>query len=156
MSAGRSASADVTAFAISAGVAFWFVSSRRALESATQAANSLDTRSRNTLSFVSKYSQRTRHVPVPGSRRRACSNTPAAWMHALTVGLSQMTPQGEHVAALVEQDPALAVFRLDLRTELEAALTVLFTPQMHTDHRNRFSGDSWHQLPSRSRRGSDG
>jgi AcrR family transcriptional regulator len=49
------------------------------------------------------------------------------WMHALTVGLCQMTPQGEHVAALVEQDPALAVFRLDLRTELEAALTALFT-----------------------------
>jgi AcrR family transcriptional regulator len=61
------------------------------------------------------------------------------WMHALTVGLSQMTPQGEHIAALVEQDPALAVFRLDLRTELEAALTVLFTPQMPTDHRHRFS-----------------
>ena len=29
-------------------------------------------------------------------------------MHALT-GPSQMTPQGAHVAALVEQDPALAV-----------------------------------------------
>ena len=61
------------------------------------------------------------------------------WMHALTVGLSQMTPQGAQVAALVEQDPALAVFRLDLRTELEAALTLLFTPQMPTEPRRRFS-----------------
>ena len=61
------------------------------------------------------------------------------WMHALTVGLSQMTPQGAQVAALVEQDPALAVFRLDLRTELEAALTLLFTPPMPTEPRRRFS-----------------
>jgi AcrR family transcriptional regulator len=61
------------------------------------------------------------------------------WMHALTVGLSQMTPQGAQVVALVEQDPALAVFRLDLRTELEAALTLLFTPQMPTEPRRRFS-----------------
>ena len=64
------------------------------------------------------------------------------WMHALTVRLRKLTPQGEHVAALVERDPALAVLRLDLRTEVEAAPTVLFTPEMPTD-RNPFFADSW-------------
>ena len=48
------------------------------------------------------------------------------WAHALIVGLSQMARPAPAVAAALEEDPALAPFRISLEGELEAALAALF------------------------------
>lgn len=49
------------------------------------------------------------------------------WMHATIVGLAQMTAISPTLREVLAQDDGLAVFRLEFRTELEAALTILFT-----------------------------
>jgi hypothetical protein len=49
------------------------------------------------------------------------------WMHALIVALAQMTTTSPALTELLAEDDTLAVFRLDFRAELEAALEVLFT-----------------------------
>jgi AcrR family transcriptional regulator len=48
------------------------------------------------------------------------------WSHAVVVGLSQMAQPAPAVAAALEEDPALAPFRISLAAELEAALATLF------------------------------
>jgi AcrR family transcriptional regulator len=48
------------------------------------------------------------------------------WMHALIVGLAQMTATSPTLTHLLAQDESLAIFRLDFRTELESALVTLF------------------------------
>ncbi len=48
------------------------------------------------------------------------------WMHAMTVGLAQMTAACPSLIEVLAQDDALAVFRLDFRQELEAGLATLF------------------------------
>ncbi len=49
------------------------------------------------------------------------------WMHATIVGLSQMTATSPTLSALLTEDDSLSLLRLDFRTELEAALTTIFT-----------------------------
>jgi AcrR family transcriptional regulator len=48
------------------------------------------------------------------------------WMHALIVGLAQMTATSPVLTELLEEEDTLAMFRLDFRTELESALVTLF------------------------------
>jgi AcrR family transcriptional regulator len=48
------------------------------------------------------------------------------WMHALIVGLAQMTATSPVLTEVLMKDDALAVFRLDFCTELESALVTLF------------------------------
>jgi len=47
------------------------------------------------------------------------------WMHAIIVGLSQMTATSPTLSALLVEDDSLTMFRLDFRTELQGALTTL-------------------------------
>jgi AcrR family transcriptional regulator len=49
------------------------------------------------------------------------------WMHATIVGLSQMTATSPTLRALMTEEDSLALLRLDFPTEVEAALTTLFT-----------------------------
>jgi AcrR family transcriptional regulator len=48
------------------------------------------------------------------------------WMHALIVGLAQMTATSPILTEVLAEDDTLAVFRLDFRAELESALLTLF------------------------------
>jgi AcrR family transcriptional regulator len=48
------------------------------------------------------------------------------WMHALIVGLAQMTPTTPMLTNVLAQDDEFAVFRLNFRAELESALATLF------------------------------
>lgn len=48
------------------------------------------------------------------------------WMHGLLVGLSQMANPSPVLADVLREDEALRVFRLDFRSEFEAALAALF------------------------------
>lgn len=48
------------------------------------------------------------------------------WMHALIVGLAQMTATSPTLKDILAEDDSLAVFRLDFRMELESALVTLF------------------------------
>jgi AcrR family transcriptional regulator len=48
------------------------------------------------------------------------------WMHAVIVGLAQMSSPSETLAELLKQDEALAMFRLDFQSELQLSLAVLF------------------------------
>jgi AcrR family transcriptional regulator len=58
---------------------------------------------------------------APGSGARL-----TLWMHALIVGLAQMTATSPTLAQVLADDDTLAMFRLDFRTELESALVALF------------------------------
>ncbi len=49
------------------------------------------------------------------------------WMHALIVGLAQMSEPSATLSKVLDQDAALHVFRRDFRVELEAALVALFS-----------------------------
>jgi AcrR family transcriptional regulator len=48
------------------------------------------------------------------------------WMHAMIVGLSQMTATSPTLSAVLAKDDSLAPLRLNFRAELQAALTTLF------------------------------
>jgi hypothetical protein len=48
------------------------------------------------------------------------------WMHALIVGVAQMTSPSPLQAGVLAEDPALAPFRIEFRSELDAALRALF------------------------------
>lgn len=53
------------------------------------------------------------------------------WMHGLIVGLAQMTSISPTLKQVLAENEELAVFRLDFRTELEAALAALFAGGSH-------------------------
>jgi AcrR family transcriptional regulator len=48
------------------------------------------------------------------------------WVHAVIVGLSQMANPSPVLTKVLHEDEALKVFRMDFRSELEAALAALF------------------------------
>ncbi len=54
------------------------------------------------------------------------------WMHALIVGLAQMTTCSPLLPEVVAEDPSLAAFQLDFRTELAPALAALFSGARHS------------------------
>ncbi len=54
------------------------------------------------------------------------------WMHALIVGLAQMTVCSPILPEVIDQDPDLAVFRLDFEAELAPALAALFSGARHS------------------------
>jgi hypothetical protein len=73
------------------------------------------------------------------------------WMHALIVGLAQMTSTSPVLTEVLAEDETLAVFQLDFRTELESALVTLFvgatdrfrspTPQSYSIHSSKESAN---------------
>lgn len=49
------------------------------------------------------------------------------WMHAIVVGLAQMTSPSPALVKVLVDNPALAAFHLDFRSELERSLIALFS-----------------------------
>lgn len=54
------------------------------------------------------------------------------WMHALIVGLAQMTAPSPVLMKVLTEDDGLAAFRLDFRAEIESSLTTMFVGAVET------------------------